>query len=200
MIQRILALPSNIPAALTGGGLFLLSLLLLNFGALLSLAVGVGGYLVSGLLIFPAEPPQEAKQKRRLGAVVKHGQQKLADMRALQREIHQPDVREKIATLCTVGANIFDALKKNPQHVNAVARFSEYYLDTTMKLIKNYIHLSEHQTYSADAQTSLIKVNRMLTDIQLAYEKQLNSVLQDVVVDLDADIAMLEESINIEKM
>ncbi len=33
MIQRILALPSNIPAALTGGGLFLLSFLLLNFGA-----------------------------------------------------------------------------------------------------------------------------------------------------------------------
>lgn len=200
MIQRILALPSNIPAALTGGGLFLLSFLLLNFGAPLSLAVGVGGYLVSGLLIFPSEPPQEAEQKRRLGDVVNRGQQKLADMRALQREIHQPDVREKIATLCTVGANIFDALKKNPQHVNAVARFSEYYLDTTMKLIKNYIHLSEHQTYSADAQTSLIKVNRMLTDIQLAYEKQLNSVLQDVVVDLDADIAMLEESINIEKM
>ena len=200
MLKRLMALPSNIPAALTGGGLFLLALFALNLEIPIAVALSAAGYFVAGMLIFPGTPGMDVNQKRLLGVVLKEGAQKLADMKRLQREVKAPQVRQHISQLCTIAANIFDALKKNPQHVKSVQQFSIYYLDSTIKIINKYLHLSEHQAYSADVQASLAKVERTLADIHLAYEKQLAGVLHDVVVDLDAELSVLQETLEIEKM
>lgn len=200
MLRKLIALPSNIPAALTGGGLFLLSLFLLNLGIPIAIAISVTGYLVTGLLIFPAVPEKEIEQKKLLGVVLKEGQQKLLEMKRLQGKIKNPQMRQQISQLQTIAASMFEALKKNPQQVVSAQQFSTYYLDSTLKIINTYIHLSEHQAYSAEVQASMNKVEQALRNVHVAYEKQLAGVLQDVVVDLDTELSVLEETLEIEKM
>ena len=200
MLEKLIALPSNIPAALTGGGLFLLSLFLLNLEIPIAIAISVAGYLVAGLLIFPAVPAKEIEQKKLLGIVLKEGQQKLLEMKRLQGKLKNPQMRQQIAQLQTIAASIFEALKKNPQQVVSAQQFSTYYLDSTLKIISKYLHLSEHQAHSADVQASMLKVEQALRGVHAAYEKQLAGVLQDVVVDLDAELSMLEETLDIENL
>ncbi|GAK53837.1 hypothetical protein U14_05111 [Candidatus Moduliflexus flocculans] len=200
MLRKLIALPSNIPAALTGGGLFLFSLFLLNLGIPIAIAISVTGYLVTGLLIFPAVPEKEVEQRKLLGVVLKEGQQKLAEMTRLRSKVNNPQMRQQISQLQTIAASIFEALKKNPQQVVSAQQFSTYYLDSTLKIINTYIHLSEHQAYSAEVQASMNKVEQALRNVHVAYEKQLAGVLQDVVVDLDAELSVLEETLEIEKM
>ena len=200
MLKKLIALPANIPAALTGGGLFLLSLFLLNLGIPIAIAISAAGYLVAGLLIFPAVPEKEAEQKKLLGIVLKEGQQKLLEMKRLQGKIKNPQMRQQISQLQTIAASMFEALKKNPQQVVSAQQFSTYYLDSTLKIINTYINLSEHQAHSADVQASMSKVEQTLRNVHVAYEKQLAGVLQDVVVDLYAELSVLQETLEIEKM
>ena len=199
MLKKLIALPANIPAALTGGGLFWLSLFLLKLEIPIAIGISVAGYLVAGLLIFPAVPEKEVQQKKLLGMVLKEGQQKLAEMKRLQGKVNNPQMRQYISQLHAIATNIFEALKKNPQQVVSAQQFSTYYLDSTLKIINTYINLSEHQAHSADVQESMNKVEQALRGVHVAYEKQLAGVLQDVVVDLDAELSMLEETLEIEK-
>ncbi len=54
MLRTLLQLASNIPAALVGGGAFLFSLFVLQLGGAMSLFVGLCGYVVAGIWIFPS--------------------------------------------------------------------------------------------------------------------------------------------------
>ena len=200
MLQKLLALPSNIAAALTAGGMFLLSLLILNLSLPIALAISAAGYLVTGLLIFPGASAQESERKRLLNLALKEGQQHLEEMREMLKQIKQPAMRQKIKQLHTIGANILDALKKNPQHANAVRQFSTYYLDATLNVLHKYLKISEHQSYSPDVQMAMAKAERILSELQPAYEKQLASVLHDVVFDLDTEMSVLQETIDLEKI
>ena len=47
---------------------------------------------------------------------------------------------------------------------------------------------------------SLAKAERMLDDIQRAFEKQLSALLWDDVLDLDTELSVLEENIELENL
>jgi hypothetical protein len=200
MIKKLLLLASNIPAALSGGGIFLLLLFVFKLGAPLAIFIGISGYVITGLLIFPATPAIEKQRQEMLGGVLKEGKNKLTQIRTLSKQIKTPQMSQKINSLCEVGENIFEAVRKKSEHVRSAQQFSNYYLDTTIKIIKKYLELSEHRAYSDDVQLALAKVERMLDDVQGAFEKQLSSLLRDEVLDLDTELAVLEETIEIENL
>ena len=200
MIKSLMQLASNIPAALLGGGLFLLALFAFGLSAPLSIGVGVAGYLVSGLLIFPAQSGQDKQRKELLQNVLKDGERKISQIRSLRKEIQQPQMRQKIRNLAEVGSNILETVKKKPEHVRSAQQFSEYYLGTTITIISKYIDLTEHRAHSSDVQMSLAKAERMIDDIQRAFEKQLSALLRDDVLDLDTELSVLEETIELENL
>jgi len=200
MINTLMQLASNIPAALIGGGVFLLSLFALGLSAPLAIGVGVAGYLVSGLLIFPAQSARDKQRKELLQNVLKDGERKLNQIRSLRKEIKEPQMRQKIHNLVEVGSNILEAVKKNPEYVRSAQQFSEYYLGTTITIISKYIELSQHRAHSSDVQMALAKAERMLDDIYRAFEKQLSALLRDDVLDLDTELSVLEETIELENL
>lgn len=200
MMKSLMLLASNIPAALIGGGVFLLSLFLLGLSAPLAIGVGVAGYLVGGLLIFPAQSARDKQRKQLLQSVLKDGEQQLSQIRSLRKEIKKPQMRQKIQNLADVGRNILEAVKKNPEQVRSAQQFSEYYLGTTITILSKYIELSEHRAHSADVEMSLAKAERMLDDIYRAFEKQLSALLRDDMLDLDTELSVLEETIELENL
>jgi len=200
MLKQLLLLGSNIPAALSGGLIFLLGLLGLHLGIPLSAGLAVVGYVISGLLIFPAKTAQENQQQAALHTVLKEGRQKLAQMHTLSRAIKNVNLNKQIQRICGISEKIFATVKQRPERVRVALQFSTYYLDTTLKIMHKYIELSEHQAYSADIKDSLKKVEQMLNEIETSFEKQLVTVLSDDVSALSAEMSMLQETIDVDKL
>ncbi|MBD3306869.1 hypothetical protein GF339_10610 [candidate division KSB3 bacterium] len=166
----------------------------------IALVTGVGGYLVSGFLIFPAKPALEQQQQDLLHRVLKDGDRQLAQIRALREEIPNRHMRQKITSICRIAEKIFDTVKKNPEDVRSAQQFSAYYLETTLKIISRYRELSEHKAYSAEVQTALTKVEKMIDDVQGMFERQLSRLLRDDVLDLDTELTVLEETIELDTL
>ena len=199
MQKTLGALTSNISAACVGGGVFVLSLFLLQLGIPLSCFVGICGYIVTGIWIFPSQSSLSAGwHKESLNSVLKDGERKLTRMRKFPYQIQNYDVRKKIDRICDVAEKIFETVKKNPDDVRTAQQFSSYYLDSTIRIISKYIELSEHKAYSAEVLSSLERVELMLDSVQAAFEKQLSNLLRDDMLDLDTEIAVLEETIEME--
>ncbi len=199
MLRTLLQLASNIPAALVGGGAFLFSLFVLQLGGAMSLFVGLCGYVVAGIWIFPSGDLQiDWKRKEILHGVLKDGEQKLAQMRSFPHKIRNYDIRRKIVRICDVAERIFETLKKNPEDVKTAQHFSLYYLDSTIHILHKYVELSEHKAYSDDIKNTLKQVETILDKVQAAFERQLSNLLKNDMLDLNSEIAVLEETIEIE--
>lgn len=200
MTKLLLQLASNIPAALVGGGVFVVTLLVLNLGIPLAIGVSVMAYVITGLLIFPAKTALEQREQQMLKEVLKEGEHKLATLRDLRRQIKKPAVQKQLTTICTVGDNILEAVKKNPETAVSAKQFSGYYLDSTIKIVQRYVDLTGHISYSDDVQQTVMKVEGMLTQVQKTFEQQLTHILRDKMVDLDAELAVLQETIDIDNI
>ncbi len=199
MIRTLLQLAANIPAALVGGALFTFSLLVLQIGGFMSFVVGVCGYVVAGIWIFPAGDLRAAgERKESVTSVVKDGERKLAKMRTFPPKIKTYDMRKKIVRICDAAERIFETVKNNPDDVKTVQHFSLYYLDSTLNILTTYVELSENQDYSEDIQIALQRVETALDTVQAAFERQLAHLLNHHILDLDSEIAVLEETIEIE--
>jgi 5-bromo-4-chloroindolyl phosphate hydrolysis protein len=200
MLKSLLQLASNIPAALVGGGVFVVTLLVLNLGILLAIGISVVVYVVTGLLIFPAKTALEQRTQDILKEVLKESEHKLATLRGLRKQIKKPGAQKQLETICTVGDNIVEAVKKNPETAVSAKQFSGYYLDSTIKIVQRYVELTEHTGYSDDVQQAVVKVEGMLAQVQKTFEQQLSHILRDKMLDLDTELAVLQETIDIDNI
>jgi 5-bromo-4-chloroindolyl phosphate hydrolysis protein len=200
MLKSLLQLASNIPAALVGGGVFVVTLLVLKLGIPLAIGVSVVAYVITGLLIFPAKTALEQREHEVLKEVLKEGEHKLATLRDLRKQIKKPAVRKQLDTIGTVGNNILEAVKNNPEAALLAKQFSSYYLDSTIKIVQRYVDLTEHTDYSDEVQQTVMKVETMLGQVQKTFEQQLAHILRDKMLDLDTELAVLQETIDIDNV
>ena len=192
----------GILSGIVGGGLFLLLWLALGVPVLLSLVVGVVGY-GAGLLIFRrsargVEVAIPGVSRAMLEEALREGADKLAELKSLSGRIPDRPVREKFDAIVTAAGSIIDDLRKNPKDIRAARQFLSYYLDATVKIVSRYTELAAKKLDSADIQGSLRKVESMLDTIRGAFEKQHARLLENDVLDLDSELALLKQTISME--
>jgi hypothetical protein len=191
----------DILAGLCGAALFLVFLLLVDAGILVSAACGLGGF-VAGLLLFGRRPPARVEfggpGEEELGEAVKEGEAKLAELRSSGRSIGSPAIGAKVEAIASVVARVLAQIKKDPRTLRNARRFLDYYLDATIKIVARYATLSAENLHDAEIQASLQRAEGMLETIRAAFEKQLALLLSNDVLDLDTELGLLEKTIKME--
>jgi 5-bromo-4-chloroindolyl phosphate hydrolysis protein len=71
-------------------------------------------------------------------------------------------------------------------------------LDSTINILNKYVELSAQDIEDEDIKKSLAKAETMLQTIRDAFEKQLGRLLSNDAMDLDAELATLEQTIKME--
>ncbi len=190
---------SNLYSGLISGGIFLATYLVLNMGLPLSLGFAAAGYVAGALLVFPSKEKKKAVELQELlRSVLTEGEGKITHMKELSYKIKNQKMKLHINEMCQLGNEIFATLQKKPQHVRSVEQFSSYYLDTTIKIINKHIELSKHKAYSEDIQHTLGKVENTLYNTKQGFQKQLEQLLKDDMMNLDAEMSVLEETLALE--
>ena len=133
-----------------------------------------------------------------IGTALREGQEKLSELRGLSPRISDRSIRSKFDAIVAAAESILNDLKKNPRDIRAARQFLTYYLDATIKIVSRYADLSEKNLPSAEIQDSLRKAESMLDMIHAAFEKQHARLLENDVLDLDAEMALLKQTIQME--
>ena len=116
-------------------------------------------------------------------------------LKALNDEILDQAVSDKIDRIAALTRDIYSFVALNPEREIEVHKFMNYYLPTTMKLLKSY-SLLERQSYQGEnIVASRHDIEEILGTLVHAFEKQLDQLFAADAVDISSDITVLETMI-----
>ena len=193
---------TGVLAGVVGGAVFLVLWMVFGLPVIPSLIAGAAGY-GAGLLIFrrssrSLEVAIPGVSREMISTSLREGGEKISELKSLSPRISSSSIRAKFDAIVGAGEDIVDDLKKNPKDIRAARQFLNYYLDATIKIVTRYADLSEKGLTTSDIQDSLRKVESMLDTIRAAFEKQHARLLEDDVLDLDAEMSLLKQTIQME--
>jgi 5-bromo-4-chloroindolyl phosphate hydrolysis protein len=201
---------SNIAGLLSGaigGGGFLLLFFFFQFPLLPSLLLGLAGFGGAYLCLYAFRPKPrlsfelgEGITPQLLETTMKEGGEKVRALIDCSRDIKDPAIRTKVTRIIDVIKRIFANFEKDPKDIKQAKQFLNYYLDTSIKIVKKYRDLSLQNVRSPDIAATLAKAELMLDSIEKAFEKQLARLLRDDAMDLDTEIQTLEKTFNAEDL
>ena len=100
-----------------------------------------------------------------------------------------------------VGPVSYTHLEQNPAQISTVRRFFTYYLDTAIKFIDQYLYFKKtsKDVRSVSLQETTAKIVSSLDLIIESFQTQIDKLVQNDVMNIEADISVLETMIESEK-
>lgn len=138
-----------------------------------------------------AEEEAAEKLTPEVREVIRAGEEYVRIIRECNDAIPGEEISEKIYKIEKVVDSIFDRVEKNPESVDDLQRMMEYYLPTTVKLLRAYESLDAEPVQGENILSSKREIEKTLDTLNLAFEKLLDSLFEDTAWDLASDISVL---------
>lgn len=162
-------------------------------------ALSVGGYFLMRVF-FPgttvqveAPEPEPDTGDQELDEVIRQGRASIAAIRRLNEQIPDEDISKNLSALEDLTRKIFARLEADKQHVPRCRQFLNYYLPTTIELLERYVTLQNQELDSGDIREAMGRIAGMLYTIREAFTRQLDSLFAQDVVDINAEITVMEQ-------
>jgi len=166
---------------------------------LLCAAISVAAYLLLKAA-FPGktvqvEVPQKAPDTgdAALDQAIVQGRESLREIRRLNAAIPDPHVTARLDEIASLTEKIFGQLESHKDKLPQCRRFLDYYLPTTIKLMQQYANLQDQGLKDGNVAEAMKKIEDMLDKVAVAFRKQLDGLFAADVVDITADIAVMEQ-------
>ena len=117
----------------------------------------------------------------------------LRQIRADNDLIADEEVSAKIDRIEDLTRKIFAILEQRPEKEPQLYNFMNYYLPTTLKALESYARLEAQGIETAAIREAKQKINHALDELADGYEKQLDKLFADDVVDITADIDVMRK-------
>lgn len=130
--------------------------------------------------------------------VVDEGMKRIRNMRNLSRMIPKNDVAAKVQAICKVGTDIFENLSKKPEDLKRAKPFTTYYLESTEKIINQYVEFSSRKEITPEFQETINKIESMLDQIKATFDKQLTNMFENDLMDINTELKVLENTMKME--
>ena len=144
------------------------------------------------------EPEPEEKLPPELQSVIYQGKRAIADIRRLNDEIPDERISAQIDLIERLTAQIFDCVRKNPKKLSQIRQFLNYYLPTTIKLMEQYVTLQNQSLKTENITEGMQKIEDLLDKVIIAFQRQLDALFEADVVDITADIRVMEQMMSSE--
>jgi 5-bromo-4-chloroindolyl phosphate hydrolysis protein len=167
--------------------------------ALLSLGFYVGlSFLFTPVLRLAGINIEDMKNGEEIMALLEEGEKDLSSIKRIIDTSPDPQIRAKAQSVCREGGKIIEYIKKNPARAVMARRFFNYYLDKADEILKKY-----HNVTSAEIETDRLRSlkEKTLSALDCIFKGmglQFSRLISSEVIDIEADIKLLESTIRME--
>jgi hypothetical protein len=182
---------------------FVFAFLMLKWGlvtaALLSIGVYIGlGFLLTPVLKIGGVNIEGMKNSAEILALLEEGERDLASIKTMMGKLPDPAIKAKAQGVYQEGGKIIEYIKKNPAKAVMARRFFTYYLDKAEEILKKY-----HDLISAGIETERLLTLKEQTlsalgSISKGMVSQFSKLISSELIDIEADIKLLESTIRME--
>lgn len=190
----------HIASACAGGITFVALFIGLNIPLPVSAVSGIAAWIGTLLLLHPRPKSEllmvdEGITETQFESILKKISDATKEMKTNTSEVVNQTVKERAQRICAAAVKIYEDLKADPKDIRRARQFINYYFDATNKILSRYNDLASRGVKSKEVTDSLAKAEDLLITIEKAYERQLEKLLSDDVLDLNAEIEVLQRSI-----
>ncbi len=144
---------------------------------------------------------EEEERKARLAAdpnaaaveeMKKNGTEYLKKIRLANDALPEENISNKLDKLEDICRRIFSYVEQNPSKLPQIRKMMSYYLPMTLKLVEAYVQLENHSMATTSVAESKEEIHSALDKINLAFENLYNRLMENDLMDLSADISVLQ--------
>ena len=117
----------------------------------------------------------------------------LREIRDLNDRIADETMSRKIDRIGEITAKILDYQRSNPDSAGELHSFLDYYLPTTLKLLRAYAQMEEQGVEGKNISEVKDSVETAMDKVVDGFEKQLDKLFQSDALDITSDIQVLEQ-------
>ena len=110
--------------------------------------------------------------------------------------IEDPEMSEKIDRIGEITGKILDYQRKNPNKDSQLRSFLNYYLPTTLKILKAYAQMEAQGIEGQNISAAKERIEGMMDKVVEGFEKQLDKLFQDDAMDITTDMEVLERMLD----
>jgi hypothetical protein len=116
----------------------------------------------------------------------------LRRIRQINDAIANPELSEKIYRIEELTGKIFRLLEERPEKTGELRSFMNYYLPQTLKILESYAKLEAQGIDGENITEAKNKIEAMMDKLVDGYETQLDKLFADDVLDISADLKVME--------
>lgn len=183
--------------------MFGLTFIILQWALIVSAALSIGSYAGLSLLLTPVSRIvgvniEHLKNNEEIMTLLEEGEQDLCSIKTIMDTSTDPQIRTRAQNVYREGGKIIEYIKKNPAKTVMARRFFTYYLDKADEILKKY-----HGLISAGIETDRLKILKektlsALEAISKGMVLQFSKLISSEVIDIEADIKLLESTVKME--
>ena len=155
------------------------------------------GYLdhANGMLVLTDEGVKEAPepQPKTAEEEAREDNAILREIRAVNDAIPDLVMSGKIDRIEEITGKILDYQRKNPGKNAELRSFLDYYLPTTLKILRAYAQLDAQGVNGENIRSAKERIEGMMDKVVEGFEKQLDRLFQAETLDITSDVQVLEQ-------
>ena len=116
----------------------------------------------------------------------------LREIRQVNEEIPDEVMSAKIDRIEEITGTILAYQKSHPNKESQLRTFLNYYLPTTLKILRAYAQLDAQGIEGQNISAAKKRIEEMMDQVVSGFEKQLDKLFQDDAMDITSDVEVLE--------
>lgn len=141
----------------------------------------------------PEPRPEPATDNSELDAIIRQGRQSVKRIQEINDDIPDFKISAQLKQIEILTASIIDQVERKEDKIKQVRQFMNYYLPTTIKLLEQYVELQNVGLKGENISAAMKEIEDLLDKVIVAFQKQLDSLFERDMVDITADIQVMEQ-------
>ena len=138
------------------------------------------------------EPRQEAPEPETPQQAAEREDDILRQIRQVNDEIPDEAMSAKIDRIEEITGKILAYQKSHPNREGQLRSFLNYYLPTTLKILRAYAQLDAQGIEGENISAAKARIEGMMDQVVAGFEKQLDKLFRDDAMDITSDVEVLE--------
>ena len=137
------------------------------------------------------EPPEQPQQEEE-PLDIRDDNAVLREIRRLNDDIDDEAMSRKIDRIGEITSKIYSYAKQNPGREEELRSFLNYYLPTTLKILRAYARMEEQGVEGENIRAAKARIEGMMDKVADGFERQLDRLFRVDTMDITADVEVLE--------
>lgn len=193
----------SVVSGMAAGIVFLVLLFLVKWNFFIDAGLALGIFVSLTFLLKPREKigriyVEGIPDGEELKKYLEDAREDFAAIETCKRKIRDSEVKAEVERLNLTAEKIIAFLEENPEKIRLARQFIDYYQDTASSLLQKYVKLQDTALSTDEVQKLKTETAKAVKTLNTVFEGQFQKLLRNEMVDMDAEIRLLQQTAKME--